>query len=117
MVTAVELKRFFKRQYGIPVLANTGKNYCGVRIKPNPYTNHRDPITYPYSFPLEFGIRCLRVIYPNSPTLQDHWCGNVGPHDIAMSPRQWDEVLAQFTAPSPPATEVIQGVENGHLVS
>ena len=102
MITAVQLKRFFKNKFGIPVRANAphghqrnGKKvqtYISVRIAPDPPKNGKhwvgnEPMVHSYTFPPELRNQCLRIIYPNSPTMHEQTSGgNISSINMAMFP-------------------------------
>jgi len=95
-MTAVEIKRWFKKHFDIPVRVTTGSSknpYQCVWIQRRQTERHTDPLVYDYAFPLEFGQACLRVIYPDHSSLQERWCGNVSSNSISMHIGQWEEVL------------------------
>ena len=99
---AVSLKRFFKERFGIPVRVRTSptkSKYINVWIPSNKRSSFNEPLSYSHHFPFEeLGRRCLEAIYPNNPTLHDHWCGNVEPHSISMVPKEWERVLQVLEA-------------------
>lgn len=91
---SVELKRFFKDRFGLPVRVRSlrGKTgYVEVRIPAKSVT----PLAYEYSFPSHLGNLCLRVVYPGSVDLHKQcWAGNVRQHDICITADQWQQVIA-----------------------
>lgn len=67
--------------------------WINFRIRPNPSTDYRAPLTYPVSIPLEERIRALKIIYPNSPDCWSGSAGNIEEHSMAMSSSQWEKFL------------------------
>ncbi len=92
-MNAVEFKRYFKKHFGIAVRVQSSpskryvtlliqRKHAGVRL-----------------FPQELGNLCLKVIYgADSSTGQQNWAGNVASHMIAMSPAEWEKVIATLDA-------------------
>jgi len=93
-MTAPWVKRFFKRKFGIPVRVNNcGKRFMDVWILSDHSNLHE--LRYDHDFPPELGNRCMRAVY-NSETLREqNWGGNVTAHSIAMSDREWRQVMQQ----------------------
>ena len=101
--SAVELKRFFKRFYGIPVRVNTSQT-----VNPNPYiqawikmaaplpgeSRVHGPVRYDHLFPPELGNCCMRIVYPASAELSlQTYGGNIQSNMITMRRSQWVELL------------------------
>jgi len=103
MKTTHEIKHFIKSKLGIVVVGNTssGKSkWQSFRIRPEPHTNVRDPLVYSAEFPVAFRQACLKVVYPNHPSLhQQTRGGNVGAYSIAMLPHEWEQVIAEWPEP------------------
>jgi hypothetical protein len=94
-ITAPWMKRFFKVKFGIPVrVRGCGGRFVDVWI-PSDRSNLHE-LRYDHDFPPELGNRCMRAVYPNSETLREqNWGGNVSAHSIAISDREWRQVLQQ----------------------
>lgn len=100
--SAVELKRWFKKNYGITVRAEAAKKaggWTGVYIPSLPREKgeaFNAPIRYSASFPPEFRRRCLAAVYgPESSLAKQDSAGNIMSYSIAMLVGQWEAVLAQ----------------------
>lgn len=102
-MTTSDIKKFLKARYGIKALVNstgTKNPYFIARIRPDGCGTAGSPFVYTQAFPWELGQRCLLAVYPDHPSLQDHWCGNVGPHSIGLLVREWAAVLAEDIKPA-----------------
>lgn len=103
---ATSLKRFFKRQFDIPVRVSTGTGktcWICVRIpcEHKPY-KAQEPIVYRHRFPDELGDRCAEIVYPGRGW---RWCGNLAAHMISMTRAQWEQLLRQYAdQPTEPAS-------------
>lgn len=112
MITGVELKRFFKKHFGIPVVAEgvrggRDNGWASVRIRPRPMASYRDPLIYDQEFPAELRSRCLQLVYPNHPALaQQTSAGNIESHSLAMSGSQWVALIAHYEGQSDGTTAV-----------
>ena len=96
---ATDLKRLLKAKYGVTCRVSTGPGKGGWIIAwvPSDASNNGfDPLTYSSPpFPLDFRQKCLRVIYGQDCNFTDgDNAGNIRPYDIAMIPREWEQVLA-----------------------
>lgn len=93
-LTASWLKKFFQERFDIPVRVTSQKYFLDVWIQSSGGVHE---LRYDHAFPFEeLGRLCLRVVYPKSPQLQDHWCGNVRPNSVALRHDQWRDVLLQL---------------------
>lgn len=101
-ISAPWVKRFFKRKFGIPVRvenADAGPNeWVRVWIMSDRTARHTDPMRYSHRFPDDFCRRCMGIIYRGSPVGEQTWGGNIGAHSVAMSGREFRELLEGLLA-------------------
>jgi hypothetical protein len=106
MVTAVILKRFFREQFNIPVMARCAKPEKGGwadvyiphrRVMKNGREDHMAPLQHDHEFPEDLRRRCLGIVYgPESKTGQQAFGGNIQSFSLAMFQTQWDELLRSY---------------------
>ncbi len=112
MVTGVILKRFFRTQFGIPVLAECSEPHRGgwasvfIKhkrvLKPNGRVDHMAPLAYDHVFPEELRRWCLGIVYgPDSDVGKQVCGGNIMGHSLAMHQREWDILLAHYNFEQP----------------
>lgn len=113
-MTGVELKRFINFALGIPISklrAECSRRFCNIRIVPEKGESFHAPLRYNYTFPPEFGQRCMGIVYKSSPSLSAQaWGGNISSTGIAMYAEQWAELAVQLFPP----VAVPQGGEGGN---
>lgn len=93
-LSAPWLKKFFLERFGIPVRVTSQKHFLDVWIQSSGGIHE---VRYDHAFPFEeFGRLCLEQVYPKSPQLHDHWCGNVRPNSVALHYPEWRNVLLRL---------------------
>ncbi len=93
-ITATNIKNFFKAM-GVVVRVKSNTHYVQVWISAEPSADYRQPLVFKYSFPLEFRVKCLEVIYPGMKGNERGNAGNIQEHSLAMRREEWAKVLAK----------------------
>jgi hypothetical protein len=95
ILNAVNIKRFFKKQFGIPVRVSkvpVKHPFFQVWIE-NAEKDHRKPLRYEHEFPVEMGQKLLDFIYgPGTPFP----AGNVQLHRLSFDEREWEHLLSHY---------------------
>lgn len=95
---SAEIKQFFKKHFNIPVRVRTvavKTPFVQVWI-PSTSKNH-EPLKYDHAFPATLGKQLLKIVYPNSPTLQAQtWAGNIGAYSLSMNESEWLQLKAIY---------------------
>lgn len=104
MKTTHEIKRFLKEKFGVTTRGqtNSGKGqWQGFYIPSDrsPENLHKLVYTQP-PFPEDFRKFCIKVVYPNSLTLQaQSSAGNISAYSISMQAPEWEPVINTYVKP------------------
>lgn len=96
MKVSTQIKQFFaKLGYKVRVRTGTGKSrWISAWIPCDNSPENRFKLVYTQpEFPLDLRIECLKIVYPNSPTLWTGYAGNIRSYDIAMQEPDWVKLL------------------------
>ena len=96
-----EVKKFVTETLKLDVSVRTipcKSKWIDAYIKPEG-DNGRFParLVYKQSYPEDFRKICIKVVYPNSPTLQTQSAaGNIGIYGITMYPHEWELAIQNY---------------------
>jgi len=101
MKTTNEIKKWIKKNLGVTAKGNTsaGKSkWQSFRVPPDPSTNHMEPLKYSSPmFPAEFRQLCIRIVYPNHPSLHVQTSvNNIDARHVDMLPHEWEQAMMEW---------------------
>jgi hypothetical protein len=110
MKTTNEIKKWLKTKLGLTVKGNTssGKSqWQCFRVPPDKDNNFAGMAPLKYSlpmFPPEFCQMCIKIVYPNSPTLHTQTrVNNIDARHVDMLPHEWEAAIVEWERTHPAA--------------
>jgi hypothetical protein len=97
-MTSTNVKRFFRRHFGIPVRCRTvrvERPFVQVWIESEPRTRFDDPMVYRHQFPPKLGNELLRIVY-GPDTAIAFPAGNIRQVSISLSGDEWDQLVELY---------------------